>query len=74
MGKDQSKRIKELEDQVEILKSTSNKYISAIPKEEIRGIQKELSKEEQMKLQREVQQLDMMLRGYQEDNEKHISK
>jgi len=38
MGKDQSKRIKELEDQVEILKSTSNKYISAIPKEEIRGI------------------------------------
>ena len=74
MGKDQSKRIKELEDQVEMLKSTSNKYVSTIPKEEIRGIQKELSKEEQMKLQREVQQLDMMLRGYQEDNEKHISK
>jgi len=46
MGKDQSKRIKELEDQVEMLNSTSNKYVSSIPKEEVRGIQKELSKEE----------------------------
>ena len=35
---------------------------------------KELSKEEQVKLQREVQQLDIMLKGYQEESEKQLTK
>ena len=34
----------------------------------------QLTKEEAIKLQREVQQLDLMLRGYQEENEKQVFK
>jgi len=34
----------------------------------------QLTKEEAIKLQREVQQLDLMLKGYQEENEKQVHK
>lgn len=34
----------------------------------------QLTKEEAIKLQREVQQLDLMLKGYQEENEKQVLK
>lgn len=69
LDKDANKRVKELEEQVEQLKS-ANRF-SFQPQTVQKG-GKDLSKEEQQKLQREVQQLELMLKGYQEESEKSL--
>ena len=38
------------------------------------GFKENLTKEEAIKIQREFQQLDLMLRGYQEESEKQLIK
>ena len=40
----------------------------------LKNISKDLSKEEQVRLQRELQQLELMVKGYQEENEKAMIK
>ena len=78
-GKDSNKRIKELEDELEIVRfelSTQNTQQYKMQQENInlKNIKNELSKEDQVKLQRELQQLELMIKGYQEENEKAVTK
>ena len=67
LDKDQNKKIKELEEQIDVLKSQVQTTKFSFQKSDAplaKGVQKELSKDEQLKLQREVQQLELMLKGY----------
>ena len=67
LGKDNSKRVRELEEEVEQLKTQVAGRVVVVKEQEninVRNIQKELSKEEQVRMQRELQQLELMVRGY----------
>lgn len=63
VGSDSGRRVKELEDEVAALKQQLNVQARIEVKQQAFQ-SKELTKEEQVKLQREVQQLDLMLKGY----------
>lgn len=41
---------------------------------DLRNIKKQLSQDEQMQLQRELAQLDMIVKGYMEENQKAMRK
>jgi len=69
LDKNDNKRVKELEEQIESLKS-ANRF--SFQPQTLQKSGKDLSKEEQQKLQREVQQLELMLKGYQEESEKSL--
>eukprot|EP00347_Sterkiella_histriomuscorum_P002106 403369452 len=75
LGNDSNKRIKELEDQVQVLQSQVASS-SRLQQENInlKNIKNDLSKEDQVKLQRELQQLELMVKGYQEENEKSVQR
>lgn len=73
-----NKRIRELENEVEILKDQVKKsniqgsVSQSIPQGnlDLRNIKKSLSPDEQVQLQREILQLDLMLKGYEGENQK----
>jgi hypothetical protein len=72
-GNDNAKRIRELEEENSQLKQQLSTH-TRIEAKTSSFQSKELSKEEQVKLQREVQQMDLMLKGYQEESEKQLAK
>lgn len=73
VGSDSGRRVKELEEEVGALKQQVSVQARIEVKQQAFQ-SKELTKEEQIKLQREVQQLDIMLKGYQEESERTLAK
>ena len=73
VGSDSGRRVKELEEEVAALKQQVSVQARVEVKQQAFQA-KELSKEEQVKMQRELQQLDLMLKGYQEESERTLAK
>ena len=81
-GKGENKRLKELENEVEMLKleleearkvgGGGSGADKAGARAELRSFRKDLSPEEQIQMQRELAQLDKILGGYQEENAKSV--
>ena len=81
-GKNDNKRQKELENEVEMLRleleearktgGAGNIADKAAANAELRSFRKDLSGDEQIQLQRELVQLDKILQGYQEENMKSV--
>lgn len=85
LGKDQFKRIKELEEEIVNLKSqleseapvsaNLNPYQRLKENQSLRSNQQsEVTNQKEVKLQREMQQLELMVKGFQEENEKAMVK
>lgn len=73
VGSDSGRRVKELEEEVAALKQQVSVQARVEVKQQAFQA-KDLSKEEQVKMQRELQQLDLMLKGYQEESERTLAK
>lgn len=74
-NKESNQKMQALEDEIVVLKSqlSSNQQILQ-ENINLKNIKNDLSKEEQVKLQKELQQLEIMVRGYQDDSEKSLQK
>lgn len=76
LSKGDNKRLRELENEVELLKEEAQKrggngaggVASQASNLDLRNIKKSLSPDEQVQLQREILQLDLMLKGYEGEN------
>ena len=75
--------MRELENEVEMLKNQANSgnsgpKMSAAPSQnrdaDLRDIKNDLSKDEQIKIQKELAQLDMIVKGYMDENQKAMKK
>ncbi|CDW77663.1 UNKNOWN [Stylonychia lemnae] len=75
LGRDSNKKVKELQEEIDMLKhQLSSSYQVQQENINLRNIKNDLSKEDQVKLQRELQQLELMVKGYQDENEKALVK
>ena len=87
-GKGDNKKLRELENELELTKvqlreaenggggpslaGASN--AASVAGQDLRNVKKQLSSEEQMQLQRELQQLDLIVKGYMDENQKAMRK
>lgn len=84
MGKGDGKRIKELENEVETLKMELNQGTNNVksstalrqdrPDVDVRNIKKDLTSDEQIQIQKELAQMDKILKGYMDENSKAVAR
>lgn len=81
LGRGDNKRMRELENEIGILKAqlsdakitTTTNTADMGPEKDLR-VKKNLSQDEQVQLQRELQQLDLIVKGYMDENAKSMKK
>ena len=78
-GKGENKKLKELSNECEMLKvqledaqrnGGQSTMAAGARNMDLRNVKKQLTPEEQLQLQREISQLDLMLKGYENENQK----
>ena len=81
-GKGDNKRMRELENEIEMLKNQASSGNSgpqiAAPSQtrdvDLRDIKNDLSKDEQVRVQKELAQLDLIVKGYMDENQKAMKR
>ena len=82
VGKGDNKKMREMENEIQLLKaqleemktSGGQSTISTGPGNQDLRVKKNLTQDEQIQLQRELQQLDLIVKGYMDENQKSMRK